>query len=86
MSRDLEVQNPAPMVLDHREAVQHTEGQRRNFKEAERRDHLGLIVHSADERADLFVGSQADRVDGTEVARTDGIRAGCQETTSRLSP
>jgi hypothetical protein len=45
-----------------------------------------LIVHSADERADLFVGSQADRVDGTEVARTDGIRAGCQETTSRLSP
>jgi hypothetical protein len=43
MTSDVEVQNPAPAMLDVEEAIQELEGQRRHGKEVEGDDRLAMI-------------------------------------------
>jgi len=43
MTSDVEVQNPAPAMLDYEEAIQELEGQRGHGKEVEGGDHLTMV-------------------------------------------
>jgi hypothetical protein len=44
VSRHVEMQNPPPMMLDHKEAVQHAEGQCRNREEVESGNYLAMVL------------------------------------------
>jgi hypothetical protein len=55
MCRRIEMENPAPLMLDDKEAVKHAEGQRRNREEVKCGYHLTVVVQEGPPTLRLLV-------------------------------
>src|SRR5882757_5335335 len=71
---DVEVQNPAPSMLDHEKAVEHPECHCRHREEIERRNHLTMILQECQPALGTFAARRRMRRRYRAILRSETTR------------